>query len=350
MPRKKNVIERAYQLAEACGLPLLWNQDEAGPYATQPQPGASWHLQGHPKLQSHEYLRDGGAKLMTLFRPATGEVRAKGVRSVTNAVLHPWLQEQLLSILESEEEARYQEDHQPAPLEQTEVAAHCQQWETWLGWRLSDRYPPLRMILVWDNLAGHRSDKMVSWLFAHGIIVLATWGIRSNDGPVVPDEGSFLAKAPEMGVQSTGSMLRVRSDHAPIFTKTRFYLCCVCFPRSSDESASAFMCSKNVFCVGLYLYWLLSTSVRIKWQEAGSSLASLVADPSGWMTIDDGKQDGVCCARWLACGRDRRGRIRDRRAKPAGIWAQVRKRKRGDQEIESAWNARGLVASGLKGI
>jgi hypothetical protein len=43
---------------------------------------------GHPKLQPHEYLRDGGAKLMTLFRPATGEVRATGVISVTNAVLH----------------------------------------------------------------------------------------------------------------------------------------------------------------------------------------------------------------------------------------------------------------------
>ena len=114
MPRKKNVIERAYQKASACGLPL-WNQDEAGPSATRPQPGASWHLQGHPKLQPHEYLRDGGAKLMTLLRPATGEVRAKGVRSVPNAVLHPWLQEQLRSHLESEEEARNQEGHQPAP-------------------------------------------------------------------------------------------------------------------------------------------------------------------------------------------------------------------------------------------
>jgi hypothetical protein len=81
------LIERAYQKASACGIPL-WNQDEAGPYATRPQPGASWQLEGHPKLQPHEYLRDGGAKLMTLFRPATGEVRAKGVASVTNAVLH----------------------------------------------------------------------------------------------------------------------------------------------------------------------------------------------------------------------------------------------------------------------
>lgn len=167
------MIERAYQLAEACGIPL-WNQDEAGPYATRPQPGASWQPEGHPKLQPHEYLRNGGAKLMTLFHPATGEVRAKGVRSVTNAVLHPWLQEQLLSILASEQEARNQEGHQPAPLEQTEVAAECHQWETWLGWRLSDRYPPLRMILVWDNLAGHRSDQMVSWLFAHGIMPLYT--------------------------------------------------------------------------------------------------------------------------------------------------------------------------------
>lgn len=112
--RKKSLIERAYQLAEACGIPL-WNQDEAGPYATRPQPGASWQPEGRPKLQPHEYLRNGGAKLMTLFRPATGEVRAKGVRSVTNAILHPWLQEQLLSILEGWEEARIKEDDQPAP-------------------------------------------------------------------------------------------------------------------------------------------------------------------------------------------------------------------------------------------
>lgn len=79
---KKKLIELAYRVAEACGLPV-WCQNEAGPYATRPQPGASWQLQGHAKLQPHEYLRDGGAKLMTVFRPATGEVRAKGIASVT---------------------------------------------------------------------------------------------------------------------------------------------------------------------------------------------------------------------------------------------------------------------------
>jgi hypothetical protein len=37
----------------------------------------------------HEYIRGGTAKLLTLFRPATGEVRAKGVPRAPNAVLHP---------------------------------------------------------------------------------------------------------------------------------------------------------------------------------------------------------------------------------------------------------------------
>jgi hypothetical protein len=108
---------------------------------------------------------------MTLFRPATGSVRAKGVPSVTNAVLHPWLQEQLLAVLEAEDKAAEEEAvPSPKPVEWAEANA----WETWVGWRLNDRYPPLRMILVWDNLAGHRNFKMVQWLFEHGIMPLYT--------------------------------------------------------------------------------------------------------------------------------------------------------------------------------
>jgi hypothetical protein len=93
---------------------------------------------------------------------------------VTNAVLHSWLQEQLLSVLKSEEEVRSGQNAQIERRERTEEAIRYHQWETWVGWRLSERYPPLRMILVWDNLAGHRNDQMVSWLFAHGIMPLYT--------------------------------------------------------------------------------------------------------------------------------------------------------------------------------
>jgi len=60
----------------------------------------------------------------------------------------------------------------------------------------------------------------------------------------------FLAKAREMQVQSMQSFLRVCADHALIFTKKRFYLCGVCFLRSSNKFVSACMRCKNVFCGG----------------------------------------------------------------------------------------------------
>lgn len=92
------MIELAYRLAEAAGIPT-WCQDEAGPYGTVPYPGAGWSAAGHPARLPHEYQRDGTAKLRTLFRPATGEVRAMGLRQATNAVLHPWLQTEVRAIL-----------------------------------------------------------------------------------------------------------------------------------------------------------------------------------------------------------------------------------------------------------
>ena len=92
------LIELAYEEAEEAGLPL-WCQDEAGPYQAIPQPGEDWHPEGKPTLQPHEYIRGGTAKLLTLFRPHTGEVQATGVLSAPNAVLHPWLKEHLQPLL-----------------------------------------------------------------------------------------------------------------------------------------------------------------------------------------------------------------------------------------------------------
>ena len=65
----------------------VWCQDEAGPYQAIPQPGPSWQPTGEPAHRPHEYVRGGTAKLLTLFRPATGEVRAEPVEHATNAVL-----------------------------------------------------------------------------------------------------------------------------------------------------------------------------------------------------------------------------------------------------------------------
>jgi DDE superfamily endonuclease len=145
------------------------NEDEAGPYQAIPQPGASWQAEGHPALQPHEYERGGTAKLLTLFRPATGVLRAKGVVSVTNAVLHPWLKEQLGELLAELEKERPVESLPPEA--RRPLAA---QWETWLGHPPRTPRPPLRIVLVLDNLAGHLSYDLVEWFFAHGVMPLYT--------------------------------------------------------------------------------------------------------------------------------------------------------------------------------
>ncbi len=166
---KQRLIELAYRIAEAAGVEL-WCQDEAGPYQAIPQPGADWHLQGYPLQLPHEYARGGTAKLLTLFRPATGQVRAKGVLTAPNAVLHPWLKEELTQILQPILQ-REAELGRPAESERPLGA----RWRTWLWPHERDEgLPPLRILLVWDNLAGHLSHDLFPWLFRNGIMPLYT--------------------------------------------------------------------------------------------------------------------------------------------------------------------------------
>ena len=164
---KQRLIELAYRIAEAAGVEL-WCQDEAGPYQAIPQPGEDWHLQEYPRRLPHEYARGGTAKLLTLFRPATGLVRAKGVLSAPNAVLHPWLKEELSQILQPILQ-REAEMGRPAESERPLGA----RWRTWLWPHENDEgLPPLRILLVWDNLAGHLSHDLFPWLFRNGIMPL----------------------------------------------------------------------------------------------------------------------------------------------------------------------------------
>ncbi len=158
------MIEAAYHQQE---LPV-WTEDEAGPYQTLPSPGSHWHAAGQPRRMPHEYVRSGTAKQLTLFHPASGAVRVKGVTSSANAILHPWVEHELSSILAA----------LPAPRELDPEENHHRwmRWQEGLSVRITlpEELPPLRMLLVLDNLAGRHSVDFVLWLFAHGIMPLYT--------------------------------------------------------------------------------------------------------------------------------------------------------------------------------
>jgi len=146
----------------------VWCTDQAGPYQTIPYAGHSWRPVGDPACLPHEYLRDGTAKALTLFHPADGHARVEGVTACPNAVLHPWLKRELAAILAA------------IPEPPGEPAAGCRaDWDRWqegltVKPTLPSEPPPLRMLLVLDNLAGHKTPDLVCWLFDHGVMPLYT--------------------------------------------------------------------------------------------------------------------------------------------------------------------------------
>jgi hypothetical protein len=128
------------------------------------------------------YLRHGTAKLLTLFHPASGQVRVQGVTSSRNAVLHPWLQQELSAVLAG----------LPEPSTTLHADTTRQLWHSWqqgltVRFTLPQQLPPLRMLLILDNLQGHKTPAFVLWLIAHGIMPLYT-----------PLSGSWLNMAESM--------------------------------------------------------------------------------------------------------------------------------------------------------
>jgi len=168
MPGQKKLIERAYTTAEKLGI-ALWCEDEAGPYQTIPYPGASWQLVGHPARQPHEYFQEGTAKMLTLLHPKTGEVRVKGVTNTRNETLHGWLKTELQAIL----------DTLPEPIPLLEAESNRAVWESWRAGltvkpTLSAELPTLRLLLVLDNLIGHKNPAWLIWCFQQGILPVYT--------------------------------------------------------------------------------------------------------------------------------------------------------------------------------
>jgi hypothetical protein len=141
------LIERAYAEGEASGVAVRTEEDEAGPYRTVPRPGEGREPAGEPRRRPHEHARRGTAKLLTLFHPATGGARARGVMRTTNAILHPWLREELAGIAEGL-------PGREATSDPEENLAEWKSRQEGLSVRITlpEEPPPLRMLLVRDSL------------------------------------------------------------------------------------------------------------------------------------------------------------------------------------------------------
>jgi hypothetical protein len=162
------MIERAYTLGETLGV-SVWCEDEAGPYGTVPHPGASWQPEGQPVQLPHEYFREGTAKMLTLLHPKTGAVRVKGVTNTRNDTLHGWLKAELTAILAT----------LPEPNLLINPQTNRAFWESWregltVKASLIADLPPLRLILVMDNLTGHKNPDWLIWCFRKGILPIYT--------------------------------------------------------------------------------------------------------------------------------------------------------------------------------
>ena len=148
--------------------------------------------------QPHEYVRGGTVKILTLFHPADGSVILEGASSGTNEVLHGWMKSRLTEVLggptpeiaasvvepADATDGPTRTDEPPAEkgtpvVVSPDPEANRAAWERWQAGletkpTLPTQLPILRMLLVLDNLAGHKTASFVLWLFSLGIMPLYT--------------------------------------------------------------------------------------------------------------------------------------------------------------------------------
>lgn len=110
-----------------------------------------------------------------MLHPIDGHVRLVGVTSTTNDILHGWLKRELTAILADLPGRREAESEDPAT-DQGKLREYWERWQQGLTLKptLLEELPPLRMLLILDNLAGHKNADFVCWLFSQGVMPLYT--------------------------------------------------------------------------------------------------------------------------------------------------------------------------------
>lgn len=106
--------------------------------------------------------------MLTLFHPASGQVRARGVKCSPNVVLQGRMKEEQAAMVAT-----------LPPRPELGIEENRKLWESWqeglqVKITLLKKLPPLRMLLGMGNLAWHKTPEMMIWLFEHGIMPLDT--------------------------------------------------------------------------------------------------------------------------------------------------------------------------------
>jgi hypothetical protein len=195
-------------------------------------------------------VRGGTAKVLILFRPSDGRVRIEGTRNCPNTVLHPWLKRELGAILAE------------LPVADPTADASRAAWERWqagLSVRITlpEELPTLRVLLVLDNLVGHKTPALVLWLFAHGVMPLFT-----------PVAGSWLNMA-----ESIQRVLKRRALNGE-------------YPTDADEIMTR--------VESVARHWNAAPTIRLGWQAGGSEEARTRATACrGWVRSMDPATDST---------------------------------------------------------
>jgi hypothetical protein len=133
--------------------------------------------------QGHSYTaaaQASGRRSGDAVAQVVARFNKEGLSALTSR--HAWLKQELTQVVNALPEV-------PSSLSSEVIRPMWQHWREALSVRftLPTQLPPLRMLLVWDNLIGHQTPELMLWLCEKGILPLYT-----------PLSGSWLNMAESM--------------------------------------------------------------------------------------------------------------------------------------------------------
>ena len=161
------MIEQAYQEAPRLGL-AVWGMDEAGPYQAIPQPGTQWQPLVSQLGTRTSTCATAPPNCSPCFIPAPARCGSRACGTVPMRCYTPGSNSSYSPFWPACHQRQW------CPKLTTAPPGNAGRLGLTSKPTLSADLPPLRLLLIMDNLAGHKTRAFVEWLFAHGVMPLYT--------------------------------------------------------------------------------------------------------------------------------------------------------------------------------